>query len=139
MVTQRGGRLASSPPVMLEKGVAIKRDAPLHQVRDGPGPRLGQAGQRLALAVCVRYAGALCLARRMVAEEQPRRLGEGPRERRLTDRRAGSASPRPRRCLGTRAQAAVGHNSLPAGAALAGLDVIHQHQAQHRTEARDGA
>jgi hypothetical protein len=119
--------------------VEITRDAPVQHVIDGPGQLMGHDRQRLALAVCVLYAGERGVARRMVAEAQHRRGGAGPREIRLPDLRAGGALPLPRRCLGTRDQAAVGHKLVHAGEALEGMDFIEQPQAQHRTDPRAGA
>jgi hypothetical protein len=100
---------------------------------------MGQDRQRLALAMFFRYAGERLWARRMVAKAQHRRVGEGPRERRMTDLHAGGALPLPRRGRGTLDQAVVGRKILPAGAALNGMDCLPPHQAQHRTAPRDGA
>jgi len=79
---------------------------------------MGPDRQRLALAGLVLEAGEICLARRLVAEAQPRRFGERPFERGMAALRARGALPRPRRCLGPLAQAAVGHAGLHTGAAL---------------------
>ncbi len=71
-----------------------------------------QDRQCLALAVFFLSAGQLFLARRIGAEEQDRRFGEGPREICMADLRAGGAIPLPRRCLGACDQAAIGHKIL---------------------------
>ena len=50
-----------------------------------------QDGQRLALAVFFLKAGQRLLARRIMAEKQERRFGEGPLELGMADLRAGGA------------------------------------------------
>jgi len=57
---------------------------------------MSQDRQRLTLAVFVLSAGQRLVARRMGAQAQDRRFGEGPRERRMADLRAGGALPLPR-------------------------------------------
>ncbi len=73
----------------------------------------------------------------MVAEAQDRRFGEGPRERRLADRRAGGAIPRPSRCLGACDQAAGGHTILDPWDAGDRMDLVAQHHTHNRAEAGD--
>ena len=100
---------------------------------------MGQDRQRLALAVFVLQPAEVFWSGRIRPEEQHRRFGEGPRERRMADLRAGGALPLPRRFLGTLDQAAVGRKILHTGEARDVMDFIQQHQAQNLTDPRDGA
>ena len=74
----------------------------------------------------------------MVAEEQDRRCGAGPREIGMANLRAGGAIPLPGRFLGACDQAAIGHTLLDPRAAGAIMALVEQHQTQNRTEAGDG-
>lgn len=96
IVTQVGGGLACSPPCTLEQDVEIEHYIAFQHRIDSPGQLMCQDRQGLPLAVCFLSAAQILLARRIVAEEQDRRFGEGPRERRSADLRAGGALPLPR-------------------------------------------
>ena len=93
IATQLGCRLACSPPLALEKGVTIEHHLPFQHVINGSGQLMGQDGQGLALPVLFLSAGEILLARRIVAEEQDGRFGEGPLEIRIANLRAGGAIP----------------------------------------------
>jgi hypothetical protein len=93
IVTQFGRRLACSPPFTLEKEVEIEHHLPFPQIGDGPGQLMRQDGQGLALAMFFLSAAQILLARRMVAEKQDRGFGEGPREVRVANLRAGGPLP----------------------------------------------
>jgi hypothetical protein len=87
-VPQFGRRLAYFPPFTLEKGLEIARDSPLQHVIDRPGEHMCQDREGFALPVFFLSAVEILLTRWMVAEEQDRRFGAGPREVRIPDLRA---------------------------------------------------
>jgi hypothetical protein len=98
--------------------------------RDGTPQRLGQARQRLAQAMCFRPSGQGRLAGGMVAETAPRRVRDGPRERRRAPRAPGGPGALARRCVGTRDEAARGAALLPAGETLDLVDRIQPDEAE---------
>jgi hypothetical protein len=138
IVTQLGRRLACSPPLTLEKDVEIEHHVSFQHVIDGPGQLMCQYRQCLALAVFFLSAGQICLARRMAAEEQHRRFGEGPLEIGIADLRAGGAIPLPRRFLGAFDQAAIGHKILDPRETGDIMDLVEQDQTQNLANAGDG-
>ena len=116
----------------------IEYHVAFQHIIDRPGQLMGQDRQRLALAVFFLQAGQILLARRIVAEEQHRRFGEGPLEIRIADLRAGGAVALPRRFLGALDQAAVGHEILDPREAGDIMHLVEQHQAQNLADAGDG-
>ena len=69
----------------MEQRVHIAGRPAFSPVIDRPGELVGQDGQRFARAVFFLSAGERLLARRIIAEKQDRRFGEGPLEVRVTD------------------------------------------------------
>jgi hypothetical protein len=137
-VTQCGSRLASCPPFTLEQGVEIERDSSLQHVIDRPGELMHQDREGFALAVVFLSAGERLLARRIVAEAQERRFGEGLLEVRLPDPRAGGARMLACRLHRPFAQAARGHDILPAREAGHIRHCIQEHATEALANARDG-
>jgi hypothetical protein len=84
-------RGATRPHAPVEKGVAIERHSAFQHVIVRPGQLMRQDREDLALPVFFLSTGQILLARRMVAEAQDRRFGEGPLEVRMPDLRAGGA------------------------------------------------
>ena len=74
----------------------------------------------------------------MVAEDQARRFGEGPRERGIAGRRTGGTLTLPSRCLGACAQAAGGHTILDPWNAGSIMELVEQYQTHNRAKAGDG-
>ena len=107
-------------------------------MRDRPGQVRRHDRQGLTLPGLWLAAGPLFLARRLVAEAQERRVGQGPCERGVAALRAGGALPLPGRGLGACDPSALGHASLAPWDAGAVLPLIHQPETQARAEARDG-
>ena len=93
IATQVGGRLACSPPLVLEKLLRIESSGTLQHIIDGPGQLMRHDGESFALAMFFLEAGQRLLTRRMVPEEQDRRFGEGLREVRVANLRAGGPIP----------------------------------------------
>ena len=138
MRVQCGVRLTRSALFPVEALVPIEHRVALKQIRDGPGQLMRQARQRLPLAGLVLSAGQRLVARRRVAQAQERRVGAGPLQRRLPDRRARGALALPRRFLGACDQAAVGHNILDAREAGEVMDRVEQHPTHNLADAGDG-
>jgi hypothetical protein len=134
-VTQVGRRLAYAPPCTLETGGESEPHVSFQHVRAGPGQLMRSAREGRARAGFFLPAGQLFWAHRMVAEEQHRRFGEGPLELRMPALRAGGALPLPRRFLGTRAQAAVGHTILDPREPADIMTLVEPHQAQKLADA----
>ena len=107
-------------------------------MRDRPGQLKRHDRQGLALRGLLLAAGPIFLARRLVAEAQERRVGQGPCERGVAALRAAGALPLPGRCLGACDPSALGHASLAPWDAGAVMPLIHQPETQARAEARDG-
>jgi hypothetical protein len=106
------------------------------QVIDRPGELVGQDGQGLALPVFFLSVGQRLLARRIGAEAQERRFGEGPLERRMADLRAGGPRALPGRCLGALDHAAIGHTILDPWEASAVRLFIEEHESEELANAR---
>jgi len=137
-VTQVGRRLTSAPPFTLEQGGTITYPLSLQHRVDGTSQLMGEHRQRLAFAMFFLQAGQILVACQMVAEEEDRRCGERPCERRIADLRAGGAIPLPRRFLGAFDQAAIGHNILDPRETGDIMERVKQDQTQHRANAGDG-
>jgi len=123
---------------MLEQDVESEHHVSFQHLIDGPRQRMRQDRQRLALAVCFLSASQIFVARRMVAEDQARRFGEGPRERGIPGRRTGGTLTLPSRCLGACAQAAGGHTILGPWNAGSIMELVEQYQTHNRAKAGDG-
>jgi len=102
----------------------------LEPIRDGPRSCMREEGQRLALARRGLSAGQRCLPWRLRPEEQPGRVGKGPREVRMADLGPRGALACASGCPGTRDQAAVRDDILPPGKATQSLDGIEHDQGQ---------
>src|SRR5712692_1866398 len=96
-----------------------------------------QDREGLALPVFFLSTGQILLARRMVTEEQDRRFGEGPREVRSADLRAGGAITLAGRLLSALDPAARGHESLPPREAGNVMPFIQEHETEDLANARD--
>lgn len=105
---------------------------------DGPRQLVGQDSHGFPLSVFCLQAGELFLSCRLVAQEQRGGLRKGPLEGGGPDCFPGRAQAFARRFLGTRAQTALGDNSLHRRNAVHVVHVIEQHEAEELTETGDG-
>jgi hypothetical protein len=115
-----------------------------YPVIDGPAQRLGQQRPGGALALCVLQAGQGLLAGGLVSEQEQRRCGDGPRERRIAALGSCCAEALASGFFGALAKAPRGDASLHAGATRDVVALLQQDQAQdfphagHRLEQREG-
>ena len=135
---QGGDGRAHAAPCRRETRAPVEGRVSCAQVRDGTRQRMGQDGQRRALALRLRQARQSGLAPWVIPQAQPRGCSEGPCEGGVADGRARRARALAGGCLGTRDHATRGDERLHPGDALQGVARIAQHQSQELADAGHG-
>jgi hypothetical protein len=138
MLVQCGARRIRSPPVSLAERLPLARHLACEPVIDSARSRLGQDGACRAFGMFFLHAGAVLLGGRTVSAAQDGGCRKGPVAMSLADCGAGCALPFPGGCPGTGDQAARGNNILHPGAAGELVDVVEQHEAEHRAATGHG-
>ena len=99
----------------MEECRQIKRRFALEHIIDRPRQLVSQESQGFPLAVFFLYTGEIALPCRIVAQEQCRRFGKGPREVDIPNFFAGRTQAFARGFLGAFDQATIGDKILHAG------------------------